>query len=86
MAGGRRRPLRSSPGNTSDGDAKNAAKPREKKFGVLPGELKMSRGIWKSRSPIWMKMSDSKSWEVNRGTGSLVAKQYLVCAAKHLQL
>lgn len=46
MAGGQRRPLRYSPGNTPDGDAKKAVKHREKKFGVLPGKLKVSLGIW----------------------------------------
>ena len=61
MDGGLRRPLRSRPGNTSEGVEKKTAKPREKKFGELPGSEKMSLGIWKCLSPICMKISDSKS-------------------------
>lgn len=47
MAGGRNRPVRSRPGNTSSVEEKKAAKPRVKKFGVSPGEEKMSFGTWK---------------------------------------
>ena len=68
IEGGRRRLLRSSPGKTSVGVAKKTAKPREKKLGESPGLEKISRGIWKCRSPIWMKISDSKSCEISRGT------------------
>ena len=68
MAGGRRRPMRSRPGKVCVGEAKKAPKPRVKKLGESPGPEKMSRGIWKSRSPIWMLISDSNSCEFNRGT------------------
>src|SRR4051812_42674249 len=68
MAGGRKRPCRSRPGKTSDGDAKKAANPRVKKLGESPGLEKISRGIWKWRSPIWIKHSASKSCDINRGT------------------
>lgn len=50
------------------GDAKKIAKPREKKLGESPGPEKMSREIWKCRSPIWMKISDSKSCDMSLGT------------------
>lgn len=68
IAGGRRRPLLSRPGKTSAGDAKKAPKPREKKFGESPGPEKMSRDIWKWRSPIWMIIWDSNSCDIKRGT------------------
>ena len=68
IAGGRRRPWRFSPGKTSLGEAKKAPKPSVKKLGESPGPEKMSRGILKVRSPIWMTISDSKSCEMSLGT------------------
>ena len=44
MEGGRKRPVRSSPGKISLGDAKKAPKPNVKKLGESPGEEKMSLG------------------------------------------
>lgn len=67
MLGGRRRLVRSRPGKTSEGVLKKWANPSEKKFGELPGDEKMSRGIWKFRSPICMYMSVLKSCCVSRG-------------------
>ena len=69
MDGGRSKDRRSRPGKTSDGVEKNCAKPSEKKLGLSPGEENRSRGIWKSRCPIRMKMSVLKSCLVRRGTG-----------------
>lgn len=61
MEGGRSRPVRSRPGKISSREAKKTPKPRVKKFGESPGEEKMSRGTWKLRSPIWMKISEENS-------------------------
>jgi hypothetical protein len=68
MAGGRRSPSRFRPGKTSLGEEKKTANPREKKLGESPGDEKMSRGIWKCRFPIWINISDSKSWDISLGT------------------
>lgn len=54
---------------------KKTAKPREKKLGVSPRLEKMSRGTVKFSPPIWTTVSDSKSWDINRGTISL--NQYI---------
>lgn len=72
MEGGRNSPARSRPGKISCGEAKKRPKPRVKKLGESPGEEKTSRGTWKWRSPIWMKVSDSKSWDMSLGTGLVV--------------
>lgn len=68
MEGGRRSPSRMRPGKISLGVEKEIANPKVKKLGESPGLEKISRDIWKSRPPIWMKISDSKSCEVKRGT------------------
>lgn len=73
MDGGRSKPRRSRPGKTSPGVEKKTAKPREKKLGEFPGSEKMSLGIWKCRSPIWMNISDSNNWSINRGTRTVLA-------------
>jgi hypothetical protein len=60
MEGGRSRPSRSRPGKRSPpGAEKNAAKPRVKKLGELPGAENRSRGMRNCTPPMVVKMGSS---------------------------